>query len=168
MRYSVDDLQPVRVAWLSNSWGDRVRRGQDAISKCNAGRDDGEEIRPICRVQQPTKYSMIINLKTAAALGLTIPPSILCQRRRKNALAGRSKNASRSDVKGPAADARHGSRNALYTYYRVPGSGDKYTIIEWHQYIDAGRLPWEVPRIMMQMARLVTSSYIVAVAPLRP
>ncbi len=30
-------------------------------------------------VQQPTKYHMTVNLKTAAALGLTVPPSILAQ-----------------------------------------------------------------------------------------
>jgi putative ABC transport system substrate-binding protein len=28
-------------------------------------------------VQEPTNYSLIINLKTAKALGLTVPPSML-------------------------------------------------------------------------------------------
>jgi putative ABC transport system substrate-binding protein len=61
MTYSVNDADTARrVA----SYVDRLLRGANPAE---------------LPVEQPTKFDLIINLKTAKALGITIPPSLLLQ-----------------------------------------------------------------------------------------
>jgi putative tryptophan/tyrosine transport system substrate-binding protein len=67
-----EDVEAGGLVSYGPNFSDQYRRAAEYVDKILRGTKPGD-----LPVEQPTKFELVINLTTAKALGLTIPPSLL-------------------------------------------------------------------------------------------
>jgi putative tryptophan/tyrosine transport system substrate-binding protein len=65
-------MRTVVVSWPGPSYTEQARRAADFVARILKGAKPAD-----LSIEQPTMFHLAINLKTAKALGLTIPSSLL-------------------------------------------------------------------------------------------
>jgi putative tryptophan/tyrosine transport system substrate-binding protein len=66
------DWQAAGVMSYGSNWPSQFRRAVDFVDKILRGAKPAD-----LPVEQPTKFDLVVNLTTAKALGIEIPPSLL-------------------------------------------------------------------------------------------
>ena len=74
MYYAAEFVDAGGLIFYGVDFADLYRRAAGFVDKILKGVKPGE-----LPVEQPTKFELIVNLKTAKQIGLTIPPNVLAR-----------------------------------------------------------------------------------------